>query len=98
MCIDVVFIFLFYFDGLIFLLFGKVCELGFFDFCVCDFRDWIFDCYCMVDDILYGGGVGMVMKFELWVFVFDEFVGCFDFIDVVWLMIIFFFLVGEVFM
>lgn len=47
-------------------------ELGLVDFNVYDLWCWIYDVYYLVDDVFYGGGLGMVMKVLVWGEVFDE--------------------------
>lgn len=75
MRLDYLLIFLVYFDVFDIFLLGKVVVNGLVEVYVYDLCDWIYDCYCIVDDILCGGGVGMVMKFDFWGEVFDEIIG-----------------------
>lgn len=63
---DVLIFFFEFFDGLfwIFLL-GCVIEFGLVDVGLYNICDNVVGKYCIVDDLFYGGGVGMVMMVEL---------------------------------
>lgn len=54
---------------------GCVFNVGIVELYLYNLRDFVIDCYCKVDDEFYGGGVGMVFKFEL-VFVVMEVIFC----------------------
>lgn len=64
--IDVVSIFVEYFQPLRLSLVGKAIEKGIVDLGVHDLRDWTSDRHRTVDDTPYGGGAGMVMRPEPW--------------------------------
>ena len=66
MKIDVVSIFVEYFQPLRLSLVGKAIEKGIVDLQVHDLRDWTGDRHRTVDDTPYGGGAGMVMRPEPW--------------------------------
>ena len=66
MKIDVVSIFVEYFQPLRLSLVGKAIEKGIVDLQVHDLRDWTTDRHRTVDDTPYGGGAGMVMRPEPW--------------------------------
>ena len=66
MKIDVVSIFVEYFQPLRLSLVGKAIEKGIVDLQVHDLRDWTIDRHRTVDDTPYGGGAGMVMRPEPW--------------------------------
>ena len=66
MNIDVVSIFVEYFQPLRLSLVGKAIEKGIVDLQVHDLRDWTTDRHRTVDDTPYGGGAGMVMRPEPW--------------------------------
>jgi tRNA (guanine37-N1)-methyltransferase len=66
MKIDIVSIFVEYFQPLRLSLVGKAIEKGIVDLGVHDLRDWTFDRHRTVDDTPYGGGAGMVMRPEPW--------------------------------
>ena len=66
MKIDVVSIFVDYFQPLRLSLVGKAIEKGVVDLQVHDLRDWTSDRHRTVDDTPYGGGAGMVMRPEPW--------------------------------
>jgi tRNA (guanine37-N1)-methyltransferase len=66
MKIDVVSIFIEYFQPLRLSLVGKAIEKGIVDLQVHDLRDWTTDRHRTVDDTPYGGGAGMVMHPEPW--------------------------------
>jgi tRNA (guanine37-N1)-methyltransferase len=66
MRIDVVSIFVEYFQPLRLSLVGKAIEKGIVDLQVHDLRDWTTDRHRTVDDTPYGGGAGMVMRPEPW--------------------------------
>jgi tRNA (guanine37-N1)-methyltransferase len=66
MKIDVVSIFVDYFQPLRLSLVGKAIEKGIVDLQVHDLRDWTSDRHRTVDDTPYGGGAGMVMRPEPW--------------------------------
>jgi tRNA (guanine37-N1)-methyltransferase len=66
MKIDIVSIFVEYFQPLRLSLVGKAIENGIVDFQVHDLRDWTSDRHRTVDDTPYGGGAGMVMRPEPW--------------------------------
>lgn len=66
MKIDVVSIFVEYFQPLRLSLVGKAIENGIVDLQVHDLRDWTTDRHRTVDDTPYGGGAGMVMRPEPW--------------------------------
>jgi tRNA (guanine37-N1)-methyltransferase len=66
MKIDVISIFVEYFQPLQLSLVGKAIEKGIIDLRVHDLRQWTFDRHRTVDDTPYGGGAGMVMRPEPW--------------------------------
>jgi tRNA (guanine37-N1)-methyltransferase len=66
MKIDVVSIFVEYFQPLRLSLVGKAIEKGIVDLQVHDLRGWTSDRHRTVDDTPYGGGAGMVMRPEPW--------------------------------
>jgi tRNA (guanine37-N1)-methyltransferase len=66
MKIDIVSIFVEYFQPLRLSLVGKAIESGIVDLRVHDLREWTFDRHRTVDDTPYGGGPGMVMRPEPW--------------------------------
>ena len=66
MKIDVVSIFVEYFQPLGLSLVGKAIEKGIVDLRVHDLRSWTTDRHRTVDDTPYGGGAGMVMRPEPW--------------------------------
>jgi tRNA (guanine37-N1)-methyltransferase len=66
MKIDIVSIFVEYFQPLRLSLVGKAIEKGIVDLQVHDLRDWTSDRHRTVDDTPYGGGAGMVMRPEPW--------------------------------
>jgi tRNA (guanine37-N1)-methyltransferase len=66
MKIDVVSIFVDYFQPLRLSLVGKAIEKGIVDLQVHDLRAWTSDRHRTVDDTPYGGGAGMVMRPEPW--------------------------------
>ena len=66
MKIDVVSIFIEYFQPLGLSLVGKAIEKGIVDLRVHDLRSWTTDRHRTVDDTPYGGGAGMVMRPEPW--------------------------------
>lgn len=66
MKIDIISIFVDYFEPLRLSLVGKAIENGIVDLRVHDLRDWTFDRHRTVDDAPYGGGAGMVMRPEPW--------------------------------
>jgi tRNA (guanine37-N1)-methyltransferase len=66
MKIDIVSIFVEYFQPLRLSLVGKAIEKGLVDLGVHDLRDWTTDRHRTVDDTPYGGGAGMVMRPEPW--------------------------------
>jgi tRNA (guanine37-N1)-methyltransferase len=66
MRVDVVSIFVEYFQPLRLSLVGKAIEKGIVDLQVHDLRDWSADRHRTVDDTPYGGGAGMVMRPEPW--------------------------------
>jgi tRNA (guanine37-N1)-methyltransferase len=66
MKIDVVSIFVDYFQPLRLSLVGKAIEKRIVDLQVHDLRDWTTDRHRTVDDTPYGGGAGMVMRPEPW--------------------------------
>jgi tRNA (guanine37-N1)-methyltransferase len=66
MKIDVVSIFVEYFQPLRLSLVGKAIEKGIVKLQVHDLRDWTTDRHRTVDDTPYGGGAGMVMRPEPW--------------------------------
>ena len=66
MKIDVVSIFIEYFQPLRLSLVGRAIEKGIVDLRVHDLRDWTTDRHRTVDDTPYGGGAGMVMRPEPW--------------------------------
>ena len=72
MKIDIVSIFVEYFQPLRLSLVGKAIEKGIVDLRVHDLRDWTSDRHRTVDDTPYGGGAGMVMRPEPWGLVLDD--------------------------
>jgi tRNA (guanine37-N1)-methyltransferase len=66
MKIDIVSIFVDYFQPLRLSLVGKAIEKRIVDLHVHDLRDWTTDRHRTVDDTPYGGGAGMVMRPEPW--------------------------------
>jgi tRNA (guanine37-N1)-methyltransferase len=72
MKIDIISIFLEYFQPLRLSLVGKAIEKGIVDLHVHDLRDWTTDRHRTVDDTPYGGGAGMVMRPEPWGLALDE--------------------------
>ena len=66
MKIDIISIFVEYFQPLRLSLVGKAIENGIVDLRVHDLRDWTSDRHRTVDDTPYGGGAGMVMRPEPW--------------------------------
>jgi tRNA (guanine37-N1)-methyltransferase len=66
MKIDVVSIFVEYFQPLRLSLVGKAIESGLVDLRIHDLRNWTSDRHRTVDDTPYGGGAGMVMRPEPW--------------------------------
>jgi tRNA (guanine37-N1)-methyltransferase len=66
MKIDIVSIFVDYFDPLHLSLVGKAIDNGIVDLHVHDLRNWTSDRHRTVDDTPYGGGAGMVMRAEPW--------------------------------
>jgi tRNA (guanine37-N1)-methyltransferase len=66
MKIDVVSIFVEYFQPLGLSLVGKAIEKGIVELRVHDLRGWTTDRHRTVDDTPYGGGAGMVMRPEPW--------------------------------
>jgi tRNA (guanine37-N1)-methyltransferase len=66
MKIDIISIFVDYFQPLRLSLVGKAIEKGLVDLRVHDLRDWTSDRHRTVDDTPYGGGAGMVMRPEPW--------------------------------
>jgi tRNA (guanine37-N1)-methyltransferase len=66
MKIDIVSIFVEYFQPLRLSLVGKAIEKGIVKLQVHDLRDWTTDRHRTVDDTPYGGGAGMVMRPEPW--------------------------------
>jgi len=66
MKIDIVSIFVDYFQPLRLSLAGKAIEKGIVDLRVHDLRTWTSDRHRTVDDSPYGGGAGMVMRPEPW--------------------------------
>jgi tRNA (guanine37-N1)-methyltransferase len=64
--IDIISIFVEYFQPLRLSLVGKAIEKGIVDLHVHDLRDWTSDRHRTVDDTPYGGGAGMVMRPEPW--------------------------------
>jgi tRNA (guanine37-N1)-methyltransferase len=74
MKIDIVSIFVEYFQPLRLSLVGKAIEKGIVDLRVHDLRDWTTDRHRTVDDTPYGGGAGLVMRPEPWGLALDELV------------------------
>ena len=72
MKIDIISIFVEYFQPLRLSLVGKAIETGIVDLHVHDLRDWTTDRHRTVDDTPYGGGAGMVMRPEPWGLALDE--------------------------
>lgn len=66
MQIDIISIFVEYFEPLRLSLVGKAIENGLVDLQVHDLRNWTFDRHRTVDDAPYGVGAGMVMRPEPW--------------------------------
>jgi tRNA (guanine37-N1)-methyltransferase len=66
MKIDIVSIFVEYFEPLRLSLVGKAIEKGIVSLRVHDLRDWTTDRHRTVDDTPYGGGAGMIMRPEPW--------------------------------
>jgi tRNA (guanine37-N1)-methyltransferase len=66
MKIDIISIFVDYFEPLRLSLVGKAIENGLVDLRLHDLRNWTFDRHRTVDDGPYGGGAGMVMRPEPW--------------------------------
>jgi tRNA (guanine37-N1)-methyltransferase len=66
MQIDIISIFVEYFEPLRLSLVGKAIENGLVDLQVHGLRNWTFDRHRTVDDAPYGGGAGMVMRPEPW--------------------------------
>jgi tRNA (guanine37-N1)-methyltransferase len=66
MKIDIVSIFVEYFQPLRLSLVGKAIEKSIVDLQVHDLREWTTDRHRTVDDTPYGGGAGMVMRPEPW--------------------------------
>ena len=66
MKIDIISIFVEYFEPLRLSLVGRAIEKGIVDLRVHDLRDWTTDRHRTVDDTPYGGGAGMVMRPEPW--------------------------------
>jgi tRNA (guanine37-N1)-methyltransferase len=66
MKIDIVSIFVEYFEPLRLSLVGKAIEKGIVDLGVHDLRNWTTDRHRTVDGTPYGGGAGMVMRAEPW--------------------------------
>jgi tRNA (guanine37-N1)-methyltransferase len=66
MKIDIISIFVDYFEPLRLSLVGKAIENGLVDLRLHDLRNWTFDRHRTVDDAPYGGGAGMVMRPEPW--------------------------------
>ena len=66
MKIDIVSIFVDYFDPLHLSLVGKAIDNGIVDLRVHDLRNWTSDRHRTVDNTPYGGGAGMVMRPEPW--------------------------------
>jgi tRNA (guanine37-N1)-methyltransferase len=66
MKVDVISIFVEYFQPLGLSLVGKAIENGTVDLRVHDLRNWTSDRHRTVDDTPYGGGAGMVMRAEPW--------------------------------
>jgi len=75
MKIDLVSIFVEYFEPLRLSLVGKAIQKGIVDLQVYDLRNWTFDRHRTVDDTPYGGGAGMVMRPEPWGLALDELAG-----------------------
>jgi tRNA (guanine37-N1)-methyltransferase len=75
MKIDIISIFVEYFQPLRLSLVGKAIEKGIVDLHVRDLRDWTTDRHRTVDDTPYGGGAGMVMRPEPWGLALDELAG-----------------------
>ena len=72
MRIDIITIFPDYFTPLDLSLIGKARRSGLIDVRLHDLRRWTYDRHHTVDDTLYGGGPGMVMKPEPWGEALDE--------------------------
>jgi tRNA (guanine37-N1)-methyltransferase len=66
MKIDIISIFVDYFEPLRLSLVGKAIENRLVDLRLHDLRNWTFDRHRTVDDAPYGGGAGMVMRPEPW--------------------------------
>jgi tRNA (guanine37-N1)-methyltransferase len=75
MKIDIISIFVDYFEPLRLSLVGKAIENGIVDLRIHDLRDWTFDRHRTVDDAPYGGGAGMVMRPEPWGLALDAVTG-----------------------
>jgi tRNA (guanine37-N1)-methyltransferase len=78
MQIDVISIFLEYFQPLQLSLVGKAIENGIVDLRLHDLRDWTSDRHRTVDDTPYGGGAGMVMRPEPWGLALDALTAGYD--------------------
>jgi tRNA (guanine37-N1)-methyltransferase len=78
MKIDIVSIFVEYFQPLRLSLVGKAIEKGIVDLRVHDLRDWTNDRHRTVDDTPYGGGAGMVMRPEPWGLALDALAAAHD--------------------
>ena len=72
MKVDVISIFVEYFQPLRLSLVGKAIENGTIDLRVHDLRNWTSDRHRTVDDTPYGGGAGMVMRPEPWGLALDD--------------------------
>jgi tRNA (guanine37-N1)-methyltransferase len=72
MKIDIISIFVEYFEPLRLSLVGKAIGKKIVDLHVHDLRDWTTDRHRTVDDTPYGGGAGMVMRPEPWGLALDE--------------------------
>jgi len=78
MKIDLVSIFVEYFEPLRLSLVGKAIENGIVDLQVYDLRNWTSDRHRTVDDTPYGGGAGMVMRPEPWGLALDALTAAHD--------------------
>jgi tRNA (guanine37-N1)-methyltransferase len=78
MKIDIVSIFVEYFEPLRLSLVGKAIEKGIVDLGVHNLRDWTTDRHRTVDDTPYGGGAGMVMRPEPWGLALDALTAAHD--------------------
>src|SRR6187200_795147 len=78
MQIDIISIFVEYFEPLRLSLVGKAIENGLVDLQVHDLRNWTFDRHRTVDDSPYGGGAGMVMRPEPWGLALDALTAAHD--------------------